>query len=128
MSTDECNDLLVRVLNERDLTFIVVDALDECNKETRQDIVQAFERLLQDTSSLVKIFVTSRDDLDLIHAMNAYLDVRISAADNHNDISRYIRHSLDDCIRTQKLLPTQKVSDELRVQIEQSLIEKAQGM
>ena len=128
LSMDECVDLLKHVVDDCSLTYLFVDALDECNKEERQDLIQAFEQLLQETSSLVKIFVTSRDDQDIVLAMNTYPGVCISAVSNLDDITSYVKYALDEKIRTRKLLPTQKISDELKEHIERTLIDKAQGM
>lgn len=128
ISIDECSETVIRIVDDRPLTYIVVDALDECDRENRWELINAFEHILQDSSSLVKIFVTSRDDQDLVLAMNNYPEVRIEATDNQDDISHYVSHSVDQLIREKKMLPTQGVPDKLRAQIKQRLCEGAQGM
>lgn len=48
------------------MTTIVIDALDECNSNERQYLLDSIEQILQDSFSLVKIFVSSRDDQDIV--------------------------------------------------------------
>ena len=48
------------------LTTIVIDALDECDPERRTVPLETLESILQESSSMVKIFVSSRDDQDIV--------------------------------------------------------------
>jgi hypothetical protein len=65
--------------------FIVVDALDECSKETRAELLIALQRL----SSTVSLLVTSRDPAQGIHATR-HLDIHA----NGRDVRRYIEGRL----------------------------------
>ncbi|KAI9666864.1 MAG: hypothetical protein M1831_001369 [Alyxoria varia] len=121
LSLDESIDTMIDIVKDRCLTYVVVDALDECAKDTRQDLVNAFSRLLQESSGLVKLFISSRDDLDIVLHMNAYPDIKIEAQDNKDDILRYVESSVDRLICEKKLLPTETVTDSLREEIKQSL-------
>jgi hypothetical protein len=44
--------------------MIVVDALDECDSDTRWELVEALESITE-SASLVKVFVSSREEGDL---------------------------------------------------------------
>ncbi|KAL9053328.1 MAG: hypothetical protein Q9162_004828 [Coniocarpon cinnabarinum] len=124
----ECEDMISCIACDRALTYIIVDALDECSRDTRQDLVNALGGILRKSSSLVKIFVSSRDDVDLVLSMRDYPEIRIEAADNEQDIAFYISHKLGELTADKKLLPAEGVSTSLREQIERRLCEGAQGM
>jgi hypothetical protein len=56
---------LIRELTELyDRSMIVVDALDECDSDTRWELVEALESITE-SASLVKVFVSSREEGDL---------------------------------------------------------------
>ena len=128
LALDESVDTLIDIVNDRSLTYLVVDALDECDKDSRADLVNSFSRLLRKSSGLVKIFVSSRNDQDLVMHMDAYPDIVIEARDNQDDILHYVGSSVDRLIHEKKLLATEIVSDSLREEVKQTLTEGAQGM
>ena len=128
ITLDEATNLVAQIVDDRVMTYIIVDALDECNRDNRHDLLIAFMKLLQQAAGLLKIFVTSRDDQDLVSIMNTYPEIRISAADNKADISHYVVHSVEDLISKKRLLPTQGISSDLKAKIVRSLQDGAQGM
>ena len=64
--------LVMEVIKSRPITYIVVDALDECDAALRFDLTDALETILQQAGSLVKIFVSSRNDLDFVCWLREY--------------------------------------------------------
>ena len=66
-------------------TFVVVDALDECSKETRAELLIALQHL----SSTVSLLVTSRDPAQGFHAIS-HLDIQADG----QDVRRYIEGRL----------------------------------
>jgi len=49
-----------------DVTTIIVNAFDKCNPKMRQSLLEVFEKILQESTNLMKIFVLSRDDQDIV--------------------------------------------------------------
>ena len=128
LSLDDAGDLALKVTNDRSLTYIIIDALDECEQQQRDKLIETLQALLSNSSSLVKIFITSREDRDIVEAMSAYPHVVINASRNSEDIAHFVNDSVDDLIRRKKLLRTQGVTNELQMEIKKVLQDKAQGM
>lgn len=128
MSLDECTEMLIEVASARSATFIVIDALDECDRETRQDLIDALQNVVAESTSLVKIFISSREDGDIKRSMDLYPNVRIEAEQNQQDIELFVSLTVDELIRKKRLLGSEMVTDELRSDIKLSLQDKAQGM
>ena len=59
------NTLMRALCNIYPQTWIIVDALDECDENTRQSLIHRFLDLVKGCTSLVKIFVTSCLDSDI---------------------------------------------------------------
>lgn len=58
--------LIIQLIEHYLLTTIVIDALDECDLERRADLLETLETILRESPHLVKIFVSSRDDQDIV--------------------------------------------------------------
>lgn len=49
--------------------YIVIDALDECHSESREDMLLALKQLVRVDSADLRILVSSRDMVDLVECM-----------------------------------------------------------
>jgi hypothetical protein len=129
MSADEATDMFVDMIKHRPLTYIVVDALDECDRSKRDKLLDYLIEILSRSTSRVKMFVTSRySHMDITLRMKSFPAVSIDATRNHADIDYYVKSSVRDAIDRGTLLPTEKVGYDLQTQIEDSLRHGAQGM
>jgi hypothetical protein len=72
LTIDESCALIIELTKYYPLTTIVIDALDECDTERRADLLEIFESILRESSNLVKIFVSSRDDQDISQCLENY--------------------------------------------------------
>ena len=118
---------LILALLKSDLATIIIDALDECDPLRIPELLNTLDRIIQESASLVKIFVSSRDDNDIICRLTLSLNVSIRADDNGEDIKHFVDSEVDKSIRHKRLL-SGKVSEELRSRIEITLKRGAQGM
>lgn len=125
---DEAVQLILDIMNDRPATVIFIDALDESDKDSRWELLDAIRRILSDCTSLVKILVTSRHDHDIQLSMQQYAALELGVANNSGDIAMYVNSEVDKLISRKRLLPTEAVSDDLRLRIKQELINGAQGM
>jgi hypothetical protein len=75
----------------------------------------------------VKVFVSSRDDQDIVCQLNHSPDVFIHATNNCEDIENFVRFQVNQSIKDKTLLRG-NVTEELKNRITSSLIEGAQGM
>lgn len=127
LSLEESTALIVELSRYRQLTTIIVDALDECEEKLRLELLDAFKYILQASSGLVKILVSSREVGDIAYRLEGCLNLEILASKNQADIARFVDRGVDDLVKDRQLL-SGKVSDELRKEIKQVLCDKAGGM
>ena len=83
MNLEECTEIIISLTADRPLTTVVLDALDECDEETRPDLLEAIAEILQCSTNLVKMFITSRDDHDIFCQLTEYPTLEIQANKNH---------------------------------------------
>jgi hypothetical protein len=124
---EECQTLIVSLLDIYPQTTIVIDALDEIDRESRKPFLESLNTIAQASKNLVKIFVSSRDDDDIILELEAVPNLYIDAADNAGDIERFIHREINTSI-DRRILLRGKVDDQLKRKIISILVEKADGM
>jgi hypothetical protein len=123
---DETVEVILALLETNPAT-IVIDALDECDPSLRGELFDALETIIYESASLVKVFLSSRDDGDIGCRLNTLPNVFIRASDNKSDIERFVRTEVAAAIKRKKLIRGD-VSPELKDQIAKTLIDNAQGM
>ena len=126
LSTQDCVDLILAFAEQNPIT-IIIDALDECDPAKRHELLTALGTLIRDSSDLVKIFVSSRDDNDIVCRLSDSSNIYIHARDNGEDIERFVKTKVAQSIRLKRLLDGE-VPDYLKDQIVNALIQGAQGM
>ena len=126
LSMQDCVDLIL-AFAERNPITIIIDALDECDPSKRHELLAALETLIRDSSNLAKVFVSSRDDNDIVCRLSDCSNVYIHARDNGEDIERFVRTEVAQCIEQKRLLEG-NVPEYLRDRIINALIQGAQGM
>ncbi|KAM0714686.1 hypothetical protein Q7P37_009703 [Cladosporium fusiforme] len=129
VSTEEATHIMIRQIEGRPVTYILIDALDECDPQRRDILLDCLKTVLADSPSLVKIFVSSRDSYqDIAYSMQGFPGLCIDATRNGADIGHYVQYSVANAIRRKRLLPTEQVDTGLRKKIEDSLRNGADGM
>ena len=125
----EWTEILRDLLDTRAITYIFVDALDECAAAERGILHNLFDGAIRDSkdTSLLKVFISSRDEQDIVARATDYTSISIQPVDNQSDIELYIRHQIDQLISEKSLLRG-KVNGDLKQQIIKRLCDGAQGM
>jgi hypothetical protein len=126
LTLDETTDLILDLLRNNPAT-IVIDALDECDPLRRNDLLYALDRIIQESSSLVRVLVSSRDDNDIVVHLEQSPNIYIAAHNNFEDIKAFALKELTASILRRKIL-SGNVSPRLRDLILAALLEGAQGM
>lgn len=126
LDLEECVDVILELTKERP-AIIIIDALDECQRETRSTLLEGLDRITQEAEHLVKVFVSSRRDSDIQNHFRKTPKLEIAARDNSQDIENYINSELDKKITAGKLLNGQP-SKELVAEVKAKLVERAEGM
>ena len=127
LQVDESKNLITQLTEGFHETIIVIDALDECDKGSRDKLLDALKSILEEETRRVKVFVTSRDDDDIVLHLSGVPNVYIQSSDNSSDIKTFIEGEVEQCILKKKLLRG-SVDPELKELITSTLANKAQGM
>ncbi|KAI9857597.1 MAG: hypothetical protein M1813_008189 [Trichoglossum hirsutum] len=103
--------------------FIVVDGLDECQSSARRTILLALKQLMRLEHTIVKLYVTSRDEADIRASFTDHFSIQLMEDNIMPDISHYVSEAV--LSRRQSRL---KCDDTLAREIVVALVEGARGM
>ncbi|RPB08944.1 hypothetical protein P167DRAFT_478493, partial [Morchella conica CCBAS932] len=108
---------LVLVAGSFSQTFVVCDALDECDFETqRKDLLPLFHRM---ESVGIRLFLTSREHPeDIQDSLQSSPKVELSA--KNEDIKIYIEQKIDENPRARRLISQGNCKDRIIEQLQQS--------
>jgi hypothetical protein len=115
----ECVRLLRSQLAGYPSVFLVVDALDECEVQTRNELCAKLQNLPEN----IHLLITSRDISELEYEINPSARLEILA--NGNDIEIYIEDQIEQMPRLKRHTGT---DPELRGLIKRTIRDNAQGM
>lgn len=129
LTVAESTALIVELSQSRPITIIVVDALDECELKSRDQIFDSLAEILSNANGIIKILVSSREERDISCQLEltGCLNLEIRASDNQADINRFVHHEMETLISKRRLL-FGNVPEDLRQTIEGVLCEKVGGM
>ena len=119
--------LFRRALPAFKATYVVIDALDECEVAERKELVMALKHHTALKDYVLKVCVTSRDEKDLARMLSGTADFRINADDTALDIRPFVEIKVDECINDGEILEG-NVTPELRRDLVNILVSKADGM
>ena len=124
ISIESCKKIFRELLKAYAKSTLIIDGLDECDFKTRQELIDVLDDVICGSESLVKIFIASRDDADLMqqyrYGRNLTIHEKYSKY-NAKDIEKYVLSRMTE----HKLF---KVSDSTKRQILETIGRKSQGM
>jgi hypothetical protein len=130
LSLEEAKDLLRQSIEIRSTTYILVDALDECDIDNRRKLIECLREVLKVSSTTVKIFLASRKNPDIYKTLGQYPEVQLNAKQNQVDVDAYVEAKVHEDFDKGLLLPDEDkeaVKQEL-TDIKRRLREGANGM
>jgi len=127
LSLLESRALLVELADVYEQTTICIDALDEVEPSTRKNLLQALKFVMENSKNLVKIFATTRMDVDVARQFEMFPRIELQPDDNASDIERFIKESIQTGIADGELLDG-AVDDDLKTEIWKVLSERSRGM
>ena len=68
LTVQDCTRLIIELTQDYPAT-IILDALDECEENTRYELLEAFDDIISSSAEVVKVFVSSRDDIDIVSSL-----------------------------------------------------------
>lgn len=125
LSFETCKEFLPKLVAAHAKTIVVLDGLDECDKESRHELIYLLKTLIDDPDCLVKLFISSREDRDLFNNFISRTHLRVEANDNDDDIKTYVLAQLEN---TSNSWFRDKLSPDLKASILQKFSDKSDGM
>lgn len=120
---EECQNILLRLAAEIRQSFIIVDGLDECNERTRGDLLKTLDHLVRHSTSVIKVFVASRNDRDLTQHFSNSPNLDIKASHNQDDIEKLVVDRISN-----NEWAAEHMTIEVRQKVALLFREKSQGM
>lgn len=102
--------------------FLVIDALDECDADTRSDLCDYLQQLKEKAGN-INLMVTSRDIPELEEDIRP--TARLDILANDNDIEVYVEEKIEAMSRLKRHT---KKDPELRGLVKQTVRNSAKGM
>jgi hypothetical protein len=124
----ETRKLILQLAERYPSVTIIIDALDECNPTTRKDLLAAIEFILRESSCLIKIFVSSRDDQDIVYRLRGYPNLELSSDRNSHDIAKFVESETSLLIENGSLLAFSRIKEKLQQKIVREVVSGASGM
>lgn len=118
-------DLLCSLMPLCAPAHIVLDGLDECEKQPRQDVLNFLKRLSTLENASIHICVSSRDEDRLLRSLHSYPRIQLTAAALESDIKSFVQGSVRSSIESGQLT-IQNL--DLEHQIVHELVKKSHGM
>lgn len=122
LDLQESTNLIIKLSSRFSQTTIIIDALDECNRETRVDLFRMLKKIHTSTNNM-KIFLTGRCDGDILQMLHGFLSHYIEARDNTRDIMTYVKTEIERCYQERQIQDLQ-----LKAEIISALVNGANGM
>jgi hypothetical protein len=126
LNLQDCIRLILNITGP-DPATIVLDAIDEVQPKSRYELIEALQQIFRDSGSVVKIFVTSRDDDQVLSLLTNASTLRIDAGNNHADMESFVHDQVALAINNRRLLGGD-VSSKLQADLSQALIDGAGEM
>jgi hypothetical protein len=126
MELQEVKDLLCSTIEMHEKSFIVLDAMDECDDPSeageRLNLMEIFEQLLS-LDVPVKVFCSSRPESDIQDFMKEWPSIYLNVTATEHDIANYVDRTID-----RKLKRKRGCDDDLRGQLKTQLKDRAKGV
>ncbi|KAF8419355.1 hypothetical protein EV426DRAFT_538792, partial [Tirmania nivea] len=126
LSLAEARDLLVQITDVYPQITICIDAMDEVDNDTRIHLLKCLNHVIQTSKNVVKIFVTTRMDVDILNQFENFPRIELQPDDNVSDINKFIlakvQNSIEDC-----LLLHGNVSNKVKIEIYNVLCQRCKG-
>jgi hypothetical protein len=104
LTLQESQELLIKITDIYSQTTICLDALDEVDRDSRINLLKSLKLVMDNSKSLVKIFATSRNDLDILHQFSMFPKIDVQPDDHADDIDRFVQSEVKSAIDNAQLL------------------------
>ena len=120
LAPSECTQLILELTSEAPAT-IVIDGVDELSNAS-QGLLSALQHLVDKSSSVLKVFISSREEAAIARSLHHASSIRVTSADNSKDVTAFVNHHVSNAIEQKRLLGG-LVSNSLREDIISEIID-----
>lgn len=124
LKLEESQTLLVDLFQLYPQVTLVIDALDECDKKTRSNLIGVLGKMIEKSFKPLKILISSRRDKDIKRHFETGPNLAIEAVDSQDDIATFLDHELG----ADEKFCHDEISSELKNHIRDTLMTKSGGM
>lgn len=125
LTADECLKLLKTLMLDNPAT-IIIDGLDELEMQ-RFDLILALKTLITESPNVVKIMISSREEVDIAQELRDSISICACAIENSADIDLFVKEKVNLAITNRRLLRG-AVSEGLKNHLMRALLDGANGM
>ncbi|KAF8416385.1 hypothetical protein EV426DRAFT_541365 [Tirmania nivea] len=126
LSLVEARDLLVQITDVYPQITICIDAMDEVDNDIRIHLLKCLNHVIQTSKNIVKIFVTTRMDVDILNQFENFPRIELQPDDNVSDINKFVLTKVQSSIKDRLLLHGD-VSNEVKKEIYNILCQRCKG-
>lgn len=127
-STPDQEDLasiLYKTIDSGCNVHIILDGLDECEKDAKQFLTNVLRRLMSFQNANCRVLYTCRDEDQMLRALDEYPQIHMSSRMSFADIKSYVEWAVKSRLQSRDLA----ISDpDLEEEIVTELVNKSQGM
>lgn len=125
LTAEECLQLLLTLMMDSPAT-IIIDGLDELVTQ-RIDLINALKTLIKESSNVIKIMISSREEQDIVQELRDCTSICASTIDNSADIELFVKAKVNLAIANRQIL-CGSVSEALKDHLMHALLDGAKGM
>lgn len=122
MSWELCKKQLTESLDLFPRSTIIVDALDECDEDYRQDLVRILTEMMEISRRPLMILISGRPDGDIRDAFRDRVKLEIGVEDNQEDIAKFVEEKVKGHHRWDRF------TKDTKERVVTTLIEQSQAM
>ncbi|KAL8821117.1 MAG: hypothetical protein Q9191_007377 [Dirinaria sp. TL-2023a] len=124
-SPESLIELLCSITNKYTVLYIFLDGIDETSLDTQNGICGLITTLVAIDTTIVKIFVSSRQSSLIGEALELYPEIVVSESTTVHDVNAYITASVEEKLASHSVIQN---NPGLQAEVERQLMMKAQGM
>jgi hypothetical protein len=121
---DQLFQILISAAKLPDITFFIVDGLDECNDHDKRRLLLHLKNLLGIRDS-IKVLVSSRKEVEISQSLESFHEVSLDTPTTFSDIKAFVEAKLKDKVEQGSLI----LGDLSMIgEIKETLFSKSEGM
>ncbi len=107
--------------------IVIIDALDGFTPSNRHELLLALNGIVQKSSNVIKISVSSRNDGDIVAHLQDPPSISVNDRRSSLDIEKFVCHTVERAFVAKTLLRGQP-SSQIKQELDRTLIKKSHGI